>query len=241
MKSNYFEYDYLESIDRIDDIVGVSGISFEALDYIPSRSRLTFMNGFYVNCSALFVDIRESTKLTEKHYRPTLAKLYRAYISEIVAIINGNESCKEINIVGDCVSGIFDTPTKIDRDGVFETAVQIRTLIKILNCKFKEKEIKKIRVGIGLSYGRALMIKAGYSGTKINDVVWLGDVVNEASKLSDRDEDEIIVTPSFYKSLNDEYKKYLYSWFFEDLYSSKEYDDGMYKWYKENCKKRSWW
>lgn len=39
------------------------------------------------------------------------------------------------------------------------------------------------RVGIGLAYGRALMIKAGYKGSTINEVVWMGDVVNEASKL----------------------------------------------------------
>jgi class 3 adenylate cyclase len=41
-----------------------------------------------------------------------------------------------------------------------------------------------IRSGIGMSYGRALMIKAGFNGSGINDVVYMGDVVNRASKLA---------------------------------------------------------
>ena len=31
-----------------------------------------------------------------------------------------------------------------------------------------------------MDYGRALMIKAGHKGSTINDVVWMGDVVNQA-------------------------------------------------------------
>jgi len=38
-------------------------------------------------------------------------------------------------------------------------------------------------MGIGISYGRALMVKAGHNGGAVNDIVWLGDVVNEASTL----------------------------------------------------------
>jgi len=41
-----------------------------------------------------------------------------------------------------------------------------------------------IRAGIGVEYGRVLMIKAGYRGSNINDVVWMGDAVNRASELS---------------------------------------------------------
>ena len=34
-----------------------------------------------------------------------------------------------------------------------------------------------------MAYGRALMLKAGYNGSGINDVIWMGEVVNEASNL----------------------------------------------------------
>lgn len=130
MESNYITYDYLKSFGRIDDIIAASDNSFEELKEIPSRDKLTFTNGFYVEkCSALFVDIRDSSELPSKHTRPKLAKLYRCYLSELVAIMNGNTRCAEVNIVGDCVSGVFNTPYKADVNDVFSTAAQISSLM----------------------------------------------------------------------------------------------------------------
>ena len=63
---------------------------------IPEPSRkLTYTNGFYVDCAALFVDIRESSTMTDEHKRPVLAKVYRSFISEIVALFNENNITKE--------------------------------------------------------------------------------------------------------------------------------------------------
>lgn len=167
----------------MDEILQASDNSFEELDYIPDREKLTFTNGFYVNCSALFIDIRGSSSLTDFHRRPKLAKLYRVYISEVVALMNDNDDCREVNIVGDGISGIFNTPYKVDVNGVFATAFSLSSLIDILNFKFEKYGIQQISVGIGLDYGRALMIKAGHKGSGINDVIWMGDVVNSAAKL----------------------------------------------------------
>ena len=83
---------------------------------IPSRDKLTYKNGYYVNVTALFIDIVDSSKLTDGNKRPTLAKMYRAFLSECVAIMNSWEMCKEININGDCVWGVFETPKKSDVD-----------------------------------------------------------------------------------------------------------------------------
>ena len=99
---------------------------------MPSRDKLTYTNGFYVDVSAMFVDIRESTSLSRIHRRPTLAKIYRSFISEVVAIMNGNETCHEINIIGDCVSGIFATKTKPDIDELFSR--EIKTEIRYDHC-----------------------------------------------------------------------------------------------------------
>lgn len=86
MQTNFTYYDFEKSITRIDEILDESDKSFEELNSIPSRDKLTYKNGFYVNCTALFVDIRDSSSLPTKHKRPTLAKIYRSYISEVVAI-----------------------------------------------------------------------------------------------------------------------------------------------------------
>jgi hypothetical protein len=137
VKSNYSSYSHTDSADRIDEILDAKDESFEELDSIPSRDKLTFTNGFYVKCSAVFIDMRESAKLPTKYKRPTQARIYRSFISECVAVINGSEKCVEVNIHGDAVWGIFDTPYKSDIDAVFSTTAQLNSLMKTLNCRYK--------------------------------------------------------------------------------------------------------
>lgn len=239
MKANFLEYDFLKSFERIDEIIASSDNSFEELDYIPSRDKLTFINGFYVYCSAIFVDIRDSSKLP--HNRPKLAKLYRTFISEIVAVMNGNADCAEVNVIGDCVSGIFNTTHLNQINQVFSTAAEIYSLIKVMNYKFEKKKIEQIVIGIGMSLGRALMIKAGFKGSSINEVVWMGDVVNEASKLAsygnETDVDhEIMVSNLFYSNLNEHNKNLLTKNGSRACYHGNVANSEMKKWYNENCK-----
>lgn len=241
MKTNYIAYDHIKSFNRIEDIIAASDNSFEELNEIPSRDKLTYTNGFYVNCSALFVDIRGSSQLPEKHTRPKLAKLYRVFLSEIVAVMNGNNICAEVNIVGDCVSGIFNTSLKQEINEVFNTAARISSLIKVLNYKFEKNDIEQIEVGIGLSYGRALMIKAGYNGSGINDLVWMGEVVNEASELASygnqtRSDMETMVSNIFYGNLNEPYQELLVRNYSRNCYNGNIICTEMNEWYQENCK-----
>ena len=182
MEANHIAYDHVASDERINEILD-SAAAFEELDSVPTRSRLTYANGYYVNCTAVFIDIRGSSKLPENHTRPVLGKIYRSYISECIAVMNGNASCAEVFINGDCVSGIFNTPYKSDLDDAFVTAAKLNSLIQILNWRLERKGYQQISCGIGMDYGRALMLKAGYNGSGINDVIWMGDVVNRASNL----------------------------------------------------------
>jgi class 3 adenylate cyclase len=241
MKTRLIVYDYEKSFERIDNILESSENSFEELDSIPSRNKLTFTNGFYVNCSALFVDIRDSSSLPSKHNRPKLAKLYRSYISEVVAIMNGSIFCSEVNVVGDGILGIFATPTTLSIDHVFGTSAEISSLIDVLNCKFRKKSISEIVVGIGMSYGRALMIKAGYKGSEINDLIWMGDVVNYAYKLASYgnrtySDHETMVSEVFYNNLNDDNKNLLSPNYNRSCYHGNVVNAEMNEWYNENCK-----
>ena len=234
-------YDYLKSFGRIDVIIDGSDYSYEEVDNIPSRDKLTFNNGFYVNCSAMFVDIRGSSDLPNNHNRPKLAKLYRSYVSEVVAIMNGNIFCTEVNIVGDCVSGIFNTKYKEGINNVFATSSRISSLINVMNYKFEKRGIKSIKVGIGVSYGRALMVKAGYNGSGINDVVWMGDVVNEAAKLCSYGNREyydkrIMVSNDFYNNLNQVNKDLLEENYNRGCYHGEIGSVEMIEWYENNCK-----
>ena len=244
METNYKYYDYEKSITRIDDILNKQDSSFEELKTFPSTDKLTFKNGFYVNATALFVDIRDSSNLTDKHRRPALAKIYRSFISEVIAILNGNANCKYINVDGDCVSGIYETPNKSDIDSVFTDACRINSIINILNCKLKKKNITEIEIGIGLDYGRLLLIKAGFAGSGLNEVAWMGDALNTASKLCNKANKDthykILTSNVIYTNLNEHNQELLSHIGYDydlsiNYYGSNAIITNMNNWYKENC------
>lgn len=184
MDGNYKTYDWTASAKRIDEILNQPAGQFEEKDSLPSRDKLTYTNGFYANCTALFIDIRDSSKLPGKHKRPVLAKIYRAFISEMVAVLNSDQFVREVSIVGDCVWAVYDTPHTTDIDDVFGVAFTANTLIELLNARYEKRGIDPLKIGIGIDWGRALMIKAGYSGSGISDVIYMGDVVNRAAHLA---------------------------------------------------------
>ena len=244
---NIMSYNFIDGADRIDEILNAERSNFSNEENIPSRSSLTYTNGYYVNVTAMFVDIVGSSDMTESHKRPTLAKIYRSFISECVAIMNSESICKEINIYGDCVWGVFDTLLDLDEDDidkVFYIAYTINGMINILNYKLKKKGYSTISIGIGIDYGLALMVKAGYSGSSINDVIWMGDVVNSASNIcsiAGRNGRETIIVSNFiYKNLKKRNQGLLRPYYDSEL-SGRYYEGNIVntstkKWYKENCK-----
>lgn len=240
--TNHISYDVDKSSQRMDDILNAGNDNYSDSDSIPKRSSLTYTNGYYVNITALFIDIVGSSDMTDEHKRPTLAKMYRCFISECTAIMNAQTICKEININGDCVWGVFETPYKANIDTVFGVAARLNSLIKILNYKLRKKGYSEISVGIGIDDGRALMVKAGYSGSGLNDVIWMGDVVNSACHIANkagRNRNEpIVVSSCIYSNLNDHNQKLLSSTTIDSVtyYEGDIINTAMDEWYDEHCK-----
>lgn len=257
--SNYRTYYYTDSFDRIDEILATPRDNFREVDSLPDREDLTYTNGYYANCSAVFIDLRESSELPNHYQRPTLAKIYRAFISETVAILNSSPNAREISIVGDCVWAVFNTPSKSDIDEVFNQVARLNSLMKVLAYKInKAGYAHPIRAGIGAAWGRALMIQAGYKGTGIYDVVYMGDVVNYASKLAakanirkpraygqpawyggysypDSFSPPVYLGNSFVFNLNAENKKFVTLNRADDCYTANVINTAMDEWYRENC------
>lgn len=210
MKATNTTYNLENSLNRIDEILNAGNSNFEDADRMPTRDKLTYSNGYYVNCTAIFVDICDSSDMTDKHKRPVLAKIYRSFISEMVALFNSYVQCREISINGDCVWAVFDTPLKSDVDDAFSAVYYAHSLVNILNYKLAKKGYTTYEVNIGIDYGRALMIQAGYKGSGINDVVWMGDVVNSACHLCNEDRGlfgkPIFLTDVIYDNLNENNK-----------------------------------
>ncbi|MDD5052500.1 MAG: adenylate/guanylate cyclase domain-containing protein [Sulfuricurvum sp.] len=241
MQATYSEYDFNKSIERINEVLDNSDSSYEDVKSIPSRDTLTFGNGFYVGCSVLYVDIRGSTELTSKHTRPVLAKIYKTYISELVAVLKGHSKVNEIYIEGDAVWGVFDTPNKADVDELFSIGARVSSLVDILNIKYKKKGYSELKVGIGIADGSALLIKAGYKGSGINEVVWLGKVVAEAALLCSYGnktytDSEMMVSNIIYDNLNDANKKLLSKNYSRDCYHGEVINTVMDAWVQKNGK-----
>jgi class 3 adenylate cyclase len=172
-----------DSDARITEILD-SSASFDDEGGIPNSAALNYQNGFYVECTAIFIDIRGSSRLRDKYaQRRTLGKLYRAYVSECVAVLNGSSCCSQVFIQGDCVSAVFDTPNRQAVNDVFRLVASLNSVVKLLNYRLARRGQATIEVGIGIDTGRALMLKAGFSGSGINDIIWMGDVLNRASHL----------------------------------------------------------
>lgn len=207
MESSYSEFKLNESLTRISGILKSSDKDYSDQKTIPARSTLTFNNGYYVSCSALFVDIRGSKHLSAQHNKPTLARINQSYVSELVAVFRGNKNIAEVSIEGDCVWGIFDCPWKADIDGVFLTAAEAASMVDILNVHYKRKGFPQIAVGIGMAYNETLMIKAGQKSSGVNEVAWIGKVVGEAAELcsfgnKSMADKRTMVSRVFYDNLN---------------------------------------
>lgn len=215
---NHVVYNIEKSVGRIQEILDSNNSNYEDKgNVVSSRDTLTYNNGYYVNVTALFIDIVDSSKLIEECQKTTLAKIYRSFISECVAIISSSSQCREVSIHGDCVWGIFETPKKSDIDSVFYIAASLYGLVNMLNIKLAKKKYQTISVGIGIDYGRTLMIQAGYKGSSLNEVVWMGNVVNNACHLANkagRDfREPIVVSSVIYNNLNAHHQSLLYSYY----------------------------
>jgi hypothetical protein len=88
------------------------------------------------------------------------------------------------------------------------------------------------------------MVKAGYKGSKINDVIWMGDVVNSACHLANKAGRKglkpIAISEEAYSKLDNIYKGYCTPTAFGRLscYESDKRDTAMDKWLKGKCRKR---
>ena len=199
--SNHYKFNENKSEERISKILN-SKNHYDYIKTVPSNDKLTLNNGYYVNIAAIFIDIVGSSKMTNNHKRPTLAKIYRCFISESIAILQSFKNCKDININGDCVWGIFEIN---NCDELIEISIKITNLVDKINLILRKKGYTQIKIGIGIDYGKALLIKAGYKGG-LNDTIWMGDVVNNACHLCNNanrnNRSDILISKNIFNKIN---------------------------------------
>lgn len=176
-------YDYKNGKSRIEEILN-NKMEIIEKEKVPKDENFTFDNGYYSWVTAIFVDIRESSKLFTDEDKEKVAKIIRSFTSEIIEILREDDNLREIGIRGDCVYAIYTTPNQSDTYEIAEKTFFINTFMEMLNILLEEKSYPTIKVGIGMSTAQELVVKAGRKNVSINSKVWIGDAVTKASNLS---------------------------------------------------------
>ena len=185
---------------------------FEVTDvtYVPKidDNKLTFGNtGLRFEATVLFIDMRGSTTILNKHNRTTVAKIHMAYFHTIVKIANlfgGN--VRSFN--GDSALVFFQGTTKDSLSTAVKAAMKIRFMLidskdGIANIISKYTEID---FGIGIDDGKILCTKIGIGGEHNRDLFWVGNAVNKSTVLSDKAKlpNPIYISSYVYSNLTDE-------------------------------------
>lgn len=177
------DYDYKKGKERIENILD-NALEVIIQDELPDDDSFTFSNGYYSWVTGVFVDIRDSSTLFAEEDKEKVSKIIRSFTSEIIEVLRNDSYLREIGIRGDCIYAIYTTPQK---DSVYEVANKtfyINTYMKMLNKLLRERSLPEIKVGIGMSTAKELVVKAGRKNVGINSKVWIGEAVTKASNLS---------------------------------------------------------
>ena len=144
--------------------------------------------------TAVFADLKGSTKLNAAESPQTAALAY-TYFIRAMAVVLEKFSAKYVDIQGDGIFGLFSGPGSTFLAGT--AAITMKTLVKRdVAVRFKKDADAdwELSVGIGIDRGTLLVRRLGLRGTNQNEV-WAGKPVNVAAKLSSlADANEVVVS-----------------------------------------------
>lgn len=181
---------------------------------IPDVSDIAFGKyGRELSLAMLFIDIKESTKIVDAFRRTTGARMYKSFLWGIARIAKMNDGeLRSFN--GDGVLVAFGG--KYPCTHAAKAALQMNWFIKeILKPKMdnyfennQSLEGLEFDCGIGIDFGKVLVVRGGIKGENNNDLVWVGNATNYAVKLSDlgSSPNRIYISETVYKNMADSSK-----------------------------------
>ena len=159
---------------------------------------------FNLKCSVMFVDIRNSTDMTDENGRKNMVKIYKMFAKLVIKAVEKNDG-KVNQIMGDGMLCTF-----IDGDDLpsgakaINAAMQINTYLNEAYNPIVEKSWK-ISCGIGIRTGHIYLNRIGTRGrNKTCKVAYPSSITNYACKLcSIADGGEILFDETTYGQIND--------------------------------------
>ncbi|HDR8009720.1 adenylate/guanylate cyclase domain-containing protein [Bacillus cereus] len=209
---DFKDYDYKERKKKVEEILDNTD-KVNEVDKFPRDEDFTYTNGYKAWAGAIFVDLRDSTTLFSGENDVDIAKVIRGFTSEIIEILrkDTDNDLKEIGIRGDCVYAVYSAPLQNDIYDIANRAFHINTYMKMLNKLLEERNLPTIKAGIGLATNKTLAVKAGRKSSAINNLVWIGESVTIAAKLSDLGNKNgigaIVMSSTFYSNYIEVQKK----------------------------------
>lgn len=203
--------DILEKIKKHMD----ENFTVEDVTYVPNLddSKLAFGNkGLKFEATVLYIDLRGSTALINKHNKGTVAKIHKAYYYTIVKIAKafGGEN-RSFN--GDSLLVFFQGTTKATLSNAVKAAMKMSYMLSSSEgISTHLSKYTTIDFGIGLDDGHILCTKVGIGGTYDNkDLIWIGNPVNKSTVLSDKAKspNHIYISNYVYDNLTDEVKYHI--------------------------------
>ena len=148
--------------------------------------KLTFgCTGLEFEATVLYIDMRGSTEMLNKHKKRTVAKIHMIYYHAIVKIaMSTGGKIRSFN--GDSLLVFYQGTTKSALSNAVYAAMSMRYAITdLINDEIKS--YTDINFGIGIDDGKILATKVGVGGTDTNkDLIWIGNTVNKSTVISDK-------------------------------------------------------
>lgn len=184
-------------------------IQTENIIRIPNEQDISKKkNAKNLQCSVMFVDMRNSTNMQDANGRKNMLKIYKMFAKLVTRAVE--ENCgKVMQIVGDGLLCLFvNDDKKNSGQHAIDAVRSINTYIKESYNPIVESDWK-IKCGMGVCSGHILITRIGTRGkNKCCQLAFPSSVTNYASKCCDNaGENEVVLDESTYEQIDADNKK----------------------------------
>ena len=196
--------------DRIAELLQPGDYKVTESDTIPGPgdTRVTFgETAVRFQATALFIDMRGSTGILNRHRAHNVAKVHKAFLYTATTLLaNRGGQIRSYN--GDSILAFFQGPPGASVPVAVRTAMEIKFILGV-ECAAEFKRYSDVDFGIGLDHGGILCVKAGRGrNSNHNDLLWLGNAVNRSVRLGDKaaSRAHVWISERCYESLDNDTK-----------------------------------
>ena len=159
-------FSFEESLSRLDQMLNVQGaVEDIPLASVPPLSDIPRKGGVVAYCSVMQLEM----KVSSDNSSTQLINLFRAFISEAVAIVSSHPHCIDVLALGTRLTAVFNTPLKKDIEALIDRVAMINSLAQVVSKKAMGVGLPEIRVGMGIDYGKVMLMRLG--NFKIEEMV----------------------------------------------------------------------